>query len=338
MATKNRIVYLMQYLQENSDENHPVTTAQIRDEMAKKGCPIIIPTLRDDIASLQDAGFDIQVNEVEGLSTTYSWLDRDWSQSELQILVDAVSSSQFITSEKSRQLIEKLAKMAAPSFRENLRPQILVSEHIKAPNKQILLSVEAIRRAIDRDRKITFKYMQYNMEKQQVPRHEGTPEEDYVVSPYATIWNNDRYYLVGYSEKRNDINTYRVDRMMAVKQIPQKRIPAPDGFNIQDYTDKVFWMYDGDEENVTLRCKHKILDQVIDRFGEGISLENITKETFDVTVPVCISGTFYAWIVQFVGELTIVSPGSVKDAYTEYLQEAIDDVKCQKTYISEKER
>ena len=43
MATKNRIVYLMRYLQENSDENHPVTTAQIREEMAQKGCPIIIP-------------------------------------------------------------------------------------------------------------------------------------------------------------------------------------------------------------------------------------------------------------------------------------------------------
>ena len=66
MATKNRSVYLMQYLQENSDENHPVTTARIRDEMAKRGCPIIISTLRDDIESLRNAGYDIQVNETEG--------------------------------------------------------------------------------------------------------------------------------------------------------------------------------------------------------------------------------------------------------------------------------
>ena len=67
MATKNRIIYLMQYLQENSDENRSVTTAQIREEMAKKGCPIIISTLRDDIESLQSAGYDIQVTETEGM-------------------------------------------------------------------------------------------------------------------------------------------------------------------------------------------------------------------------------------------------------------------------------
>jgi len=57
MATKKRIVYLMRYLQENSDENRSVTTAQIREEMARKGCPIIIPTLRDDIESLRSAGY-----------------------------------------------------------------------------------------------------------------------------------------------------------------------------------------------------------------------------------------------------------------------------------------
>ena len=326
MATKNRIVYLMRYLQENSDENHPVTTAQIREEMAQKGCPIIIPTLRDDIESLQNAGYDIQVNETEGMSTTYSWLDREWSLPELQILVDAVSSSQFITKEKSRELIDKLVRMGAPSLRENLKPQILVSEHVKTPNQQILLSVQAIRRAIDRDRKITFKYMQYNTDKVQVPRHAGTPEEDYVVSPYATIWNNDRYYLVGYSDKRKEVNTFRVDRMTKVKQIQKKRVPEPEDFNIQDYTDKVFWMYDGNEEEVTLRCKRHLMDQVIDKFGEGVDVSNVRRETFDITVPVHISGTFYAWVTQFIGEMTITGPEHVRDAYAEFLQEGIDDV------------
>ncbi len=326
MAMKPRVLYLMQYLEQNSDEQHPVTTAEIRKELAAKGCPVSIITLRADIESLLEAGYEISINEKEGFSTTYSWIDRDLSAPELQILVDAVSSSQFITTEKSNDLIQKLVKLAGPSYQAGLTPQILVSEHVKAPNKQILLSVQAIRRAIDRDRKITFKYMEYTLDKKQVPRHNGTPQEDYIVSPYATIWNNERYYMVGYSEKRQAVNTYRVDRMSGVKQISRKRQLAPEDFNIQDYTDKVFWMYDGNEEEVTLRCRHKILEQVIDRFGEGIELKNVTQHTFDVTVPVCISGTFYAWVTQFVKEMTIVNPGHVKDAYAGYLQEAIDDV------------
>ena len=321
MAMKQRVLYLMQFLEKNSDEQHPVTTAELRRELAAKGCPVSIITLRADVESLLEAGYDILINEKEGFSTTYSWVERDLSSPELQILVDAVSSSQFITTEKSKELIRKLVSLAGPSYRKELTPQILVSEHVKAPNKQILLSVQAIRRAIDRDRKITFKYMQYNIDKVQVPRHAGTPDEDYIVSPYATIWNNDRYYLVGYSDKRNMVNTFRIDRMMNVKQIQRMRVPEPKDFNIQDYTDKVFWMYDGTEEQVTLRCKRHLVDQVIDKFGAGVNVNNIQRETFDITVPVHISGTFYAWINQYAGEMTIVKPDRVRQAFIGYLKE-----------------
>ncbi len=113
---------------------------------------------------------------------------------------------------------------------------------------------------------------------------------------------------------------------MKVKQIQKKRVPEPEDFNIQDYTDKVFWMYDGNEEEVTLRCQLHLMDQVIDKFGEGISVTNVTRKHFDVTVPVHISGTFYAWVTQFIGEMTIIAPGHVREAYAGYLQDGIDDV------------
>ena len=326
MAMKPRVLYLMQYLQENSDERHPVTTAEIRKALAEKGCPVSIITLRTDIRSLLEAGYDIAINEQEGLSTTYSWLNRELSAPELQILIDAVSSSQFLTKEKSLDLIRKLAVLAGPSYQKELTPQILVSEHIKAPNKQVLLSVQAIRRAIDHNRMITFKYLHYNMDKQLVPKYAGTLGEDYVVSPYATIYNNDRYYLVGWYEKRKSVNVFRIDRMTKVRQLSKKRVPAPEDFNVQDYIDKVFWMFDGRETEVTLRCRHHLLDQMIDKFGEGIEIHNIQKMTFDITVPVAVSGTFFAWVIQFTREMTIVAPENIRQGYVGFLEEAIDDV------------
>lgn len=326
MSNRNRLLYLMQFLQQHSDESTPVTTAAVRKALSESGCPVTVQTLRDDVASLQAAGYDLQINEKEGLSTSYSWLDREWSVPELQILIDAISSSQFLTRERSAELIAKLAKMAGPSFQSDLQPGILISEHIKAPNKKLLLNVDTIRRAMKHDHMISFRYLRYTLpDKKQVPRHQGTPEEIYLVSPYATIWNNDRYYMIGYYDKRHEVNTFRVDRMDDVDLSPMKAVPAPEDFNLQDYTDKVFWMYKGKEEQVTLRCKIGIMDQVIDRFGEGIQPFRLTRETFDVTVPVCISGTFYAWVVQFVGEMIIVSPGHIRDAYADYLQSAIDD-------------
>ena len=193
MANKSRILYLLRYLQENSDEDHPVTTAEIRKALASKGCPVTIETLRNDIVMLQETGFDIAVNETSGLSTTYSFLDRLLDVPELQILIDAVSSSQFLTQAKSRHLIDKLIAMAGPSHRAELQPGIMVSEHVKAPNEQLLYIVQAIREGIRTRRKIAFQYFHYNMNKEREPRLNG---KIYVVSPYATIWKNDRYFLV----------------------------------------------------------------------------------------------------------------------------------------------
>ena len=326
MAVKSRILLLKEYLEENTDKGKSVTTSEVREYLASRGCPVTVQTLRTDISSLRESGYDIVQRDLEGMPTRYVWADREWSPPEIQILVDAVSSSQFITRPKSNELIRKLTKMTGPSHREDLQPRIMVSENIKAQNEQILYIVQAIREAIKKDRKIVFRYYHYNMEKKRIPKHEGSGEKKYIISPYATIWNNDRYYLVGWSDARKKIAAYRIDRMETPKMLAKKRVPEPEDFNVQDYTEKVFWMFDGPHEEVTLRCRQCILDQVIDKFGEQVEIKNVQKDTFDITVPVSISGTFYAWVFQFVGEMNIISPGYVKDAYAEYLQEAIDDV------------
>ena len=323
MPTKNRLLVLLQTLQKQSDSDTWLTTADLRTALKKEGHECSIRTLRRDVKALEDCGYRIKTEESDGKFTRYAYTGRAWSVPELQILVDAVSAAQFIPQDRSEALVRRLSVMAGPSHVEELRPQILVSEHVKAKNKDMIYSVRAIRKAIDRDRKISFRYLQYNMDKQQVPKHEGTPEELYVVSPYATVWNDDRYYLIGWSDKRNDLNVYRVDRMMVPKQLPNRRVPPPEGFDVRDYTDKVFQMYGGPEEHVTLKCKTEILDQIIDRFGDDIVLKETEKGFFEVTVPVRVSSTFYGWVFQFMGEMDIVGPENVKQEYKERLMEAL---------------
>ena len=112
--------------------------------------------------------------------------------------------------------------------------------------------------------------------------------------------------------------------MEVPKQLPSKRVPPTEDFDVRDYTDKVFRMYDGLEENVTLQSSMEILDQVIDQFGEQIELKNKTKNQFTITVPVSLSTTFYAWVFQYVGKMKIVGPEYVKGEYQKFLKEAID--------------
>lgn len=325
MPTKDRLLLLLQTLQERTDDETWLTTADLRRTLEAEGHECSIRTLRRDVQSLHNCGYDIAVQESDGMYTKYAYMGRKWSMPDLQILVDAVSAAQFIPQNRSEELIAELSEMAGPSHVQELHPQILVSERVKAKNKDMIYTVQEIRRAIDRNKKIRFRYLQYNTDKEQVPRHEGTDDEWYVVSPYATVWNNDRYYLVGWSDKREKITVFRIDRMKVPKQLPNKRVPEPDDFDVRDYTDKIFKMYDGPEENVTLRCKLEILDQVIDRFGDGIELK-VGKKHFTVTVPVSLSTTFYAWVFQYVGKMSIVAPEHVRTSYAGYLEEALDDV------------
>ena len=325
MPMKDRLLVLLKTLQERSDDETWLTTGDLRAALEAEGLDCSIRTLRRDIQSLHNCGYDIAVQETEGMFTRYAWMGRKLSMPDLQILVDAVSAARFIPQKRSEELVAELSAMAGPSHVQELKPQILVSEHVKAKNKNMIYAVQEIRRAIDRNRKIRFRYLEYNTEKEQVVKHKGTEEEWYVVSPYATVWNDDRYYLVGWSDKRNKVTVFRIDRMEVPKQLPNKRVPEPEGFDIRDYTDKVFRMYGGQEEKVTLRCSMEILDQVIDRFGDGIKIKP-GKKHFTVTVPVSLSTTFYAWVFQYVGKMSILSPEYVREAYAGYLEEALDEV------------
>ena len=322
MANKSRVLYLLRYLQRYSDEDHPVSTGEIRRELAEKGCPATVETLRDDVRMLREAGFDILVNEASGLSTTYAWVDRAFDTAELQILIDAVASARFIPLSKSEKLIGKLADMAGPSSAEEIRPAVLSAEFVKTKDPQFLYVIERIREGIRMNRKIAFQYFEYDLEKKRVPRRGG---EEYVVSPYAMLWRYDRYFLIAWSDRREKAAVFRVDRMGLPRITEEERVPPPDSFNIRDYSEKIFWMYEGPEEKVTLRCKHHMMENIIDYFGQDVSPENVTADTFDVTVDVSVSNTFFAWVLGYAGDLTIAGPEKVKREYTELLRREIKE-------------
>ena len=325
MANKSRVLYLLQYLQKYSDEDHPVSTAQIRSALTEKGYPVTVETLRDDFAALREAGYDIAVNETNGLATTYSYVDRPLDAPELQILIDAVSSSQFISHTRSRQLISRLTAMAGPSHREELRPGIMISEFIKTPNSQLLYTVQKIQQAIRSGRRITFQYFRFDLNRERVPRHGG---KWYVISPYVTICKHERYFLVGWSDEREKVVVFRIDRMGIPRLTREARKPAPESFNARDYTERIFNMYDeGPMETVTLRCRHPMIDHIVDYFGKDVEPFNITDATFDVNIRVCASTTFFSWVMGYAGDMTVAGPEQVCDMYCRALQRGIDEVR-----------
>ena len=328
MNNKSRILFLLDYLRRNTDEVTPVSAAQLRREFRAHGMNATPTTLRDDIATLRESGFEIVSEEENGVATWYKFVDLDWDPTEVQILVDAVASSQFISKEKSNLLIGRLSTLLGPGERKKLGAGIRVEDQVKARNEKVLLTITNIRRAISTDRRIRFMHNEYipeldkDQKLKQKPKHGGYV---YEVSPYATIWKQDRYYLVGWSEKHGSVANFRIDRMEVPEVTEEPRRPAPKDLKLEDNSDKIFSMFDGPEAEITLRFRPKLLDQIVDRFGAELELKNINEESIDVTVTVHLSPTFYAWLFQYAGEMKIVEPEGIREEYAERLQTALDD-------------
>ncbi len=310
MTTKSRVVFVLRYLYENTDDKHSISTNDLIAVLEANGFKANRKTVKDDVQMLIDADQDILI-EKDGKSNSYHYGNRTFQLPELKMLVDAVSSSRFISAEKSEALIQKLGSLASRYEAKELTAKIFTAERIKGDNEKIFLITDIIGRAIDQKKKISFNYFDYLPTKEKVLRHDG---EVYITSPYALIWSEDRYYLIGYTEKRKELTPFRVDRM-TIPTILDEDAVENTSFNLADFKNKVVQMYSGSEETVLLRCKNETMRSVIDRFGESIQVEVIDNDHFSAEIQVQVSHTFFGWVFTFGGDIEILSPENVREEY-----------------------
>lgn len=323
MASDKRLrtMYVLDILKTFTDDDHGVSMTDIFRELELRNITVERKAIYEDIAALRDIyGVDIIVDRAGG-KTTYKLASCDFELAELKLLVDAVQSSRFITRKKSDELISKLEKLTSVHGAKELRGQVYVANRIKTMNETIYYNVDAINAAITDNKRITFGYFEWTPDKKKKLRHNGAL---YEVSPFALSWDNENYYLIAYDSASNQIRHYRVDKMLDIKQLDMSRNGADsfEKFDAALYSNKIFGMYGGNEETVTVRFDNFLAGAVIDRFGNDIMMIP-DGDTFNVTVKVQISPQFFAWLCGFKDKAKIVYPQSVKDEFKEYINEIV---------------
>ncbi|MDD4492786.1 MAG: WYL domain-containing protein [Eubacteriales bacterium] len=317
---KSRLLYIMKYLWEQTDENHPVTIADIMAHLDGMNIKTNRKTVSDDIEQLQESGLDVVCNKSR--QNQYFIGTRNPELPELKMLVDAVQAARFITPKKSKELIGKLSALTSTYQAKELNRKLYVDGRVKSVNENIYYIVDLLQTAINGGKKIRFQYYEYTAEKKRVLKHKG---QLYTVSPYDLVWCNDSYYIFGYSEGNNHdkVIKFRVDRMHKPSISKEKTIPQPTDYDITTYCKKVFSMFDGDDCTVELQCENSLMKTIIDRFGSKVQTRTADCGHFIATVEVSASETFYAWVFMFGGKIKIISPSKVKDKYQQMLQHAI---------------
>ena len=313
---KFKLLYLYKILMEETDEEHVLTTPQLIEKLAAKGIKAERKSIYADLAALKDE-FGVDIIDV-GRGGHYIG-SRTFEFPEVKLLADSVLSSRFITERKTVELVDKLKTLASAHQAKQISGRMFVADRVKSMNSSVYYSVDTIASAIDAGCKVSFKYYGYDAKKEKQYHHGG---QAVAVSPYDLVWDNEYYYLVAYDGADEKIKHYRIDRMDWIKVLEKEKRDGAEAYkkaDVRSYSKRMFSMFSGEEQSVTLRFADKLANVVIDRFGKDVILAPDGEGHFRVSVKVFVSPQFYGWLFGLGSDAEILAPQKIRDDYTAML-------------------
>ena len=313
----------MNYLLENTDEEHTVSVNQIIAHLEAQGISAERKSIYSDIEALQVLGVDIERVD-SGNYVGYYVASRTFELPELKLLVDSVQSSKFITHKKTASLIKKIEKLASIHEAQLLNRQVFVKNRIKTMNESIYYNVDEIHNGISKNKRIKFLYFEETVSGERNYRHGGAY---YVVSPFALTWDDENYYMVAYDSDARMIKHYRVDKMEKISVTDETRdgLEAYNALDMAVYAKKTFGMFTGHEVNVAMRFDNHLVGAVRDRLGRDVFIVADGPDHFTVRADVVVSPQFFAWVCGFGAQAVITGPSEV----VEQMKKHVDAIAAQ---------
>lgn len=312
---KIKLLKIWEILCKDSDEAHPLDTVTIIEKLNNTGISCDRKTLYNDIAELNGHGY--KVFQKRSRRNQYYVETSEFSVPELRILIDAVQSANFITQQKTDELVAKIANLGG-SYRSDTLKNGVYFDTQKYSNEAIYNNILKLDEAINSEHKVSFKYFDYDECGNIVFRKEG---KRYKVNPLALVFNDECYYLVCYSDKYKNLSNYRIDRVDDVL-VEKDKIVFEDcakDFDLAEYRRKAFSMYTGEETEVEIEFDKSLVDVMMDKFGVAVKMEKINDNRCKLTAKVQISPVFLGWCAIFGKKIRLLLPQKIAKEYKKFL-------------------
>lgn len=346
---------VLQYLMKYSDENHVISAPNIVAYLQNCGVDAERRSVYKDIEEINKAMLiieqEIDVEEAEEILAEdiddeektivydknkkgFYVRQRHYDFYDIRLLAECVYSAKFLAEGQAKRLADVVCEFVSEAQAQQIRHDAFLTDRVKTNNKSVINNIATINEAMSKEidgakhipEKISFKYLKYSISdlNQQAERRHGAT---YKVSPFALLINDGNYYLLAFDDYYQELRTYRVDRMKSVNRTGEPR----DGENVfldidlKSYTQRVFSMFGGEQQKVTIQFRNYLLDAVVDRFGtKGIQYFKVDDRHFKVTAPVEISDQFFSWVCGFGSKAKITYPEKVVSEFKEYLDKIRD--------------
>jgi predicted DNA-binding transcriptional regulator YafY len=322
------IINILDILRRYTDAEHTLTQREIVDLLdSEYQMKADRKSVKRNLMNLIDFGYNIECSKVERTgkngetnSMMSGWyMNREFDDSELRLLVDSVVSSQHIPSRQKRDLIAKLERLSNKYFASRVR-HVRSLPDVPTANRQLFHTVSVLDEAIDKKQKATFRYGTFSKNgKLQARLDSEGHKREYLVDPYQLVAANGRYYLICHMEHADKLLCFRVDRILdaAVNDAPAhplRKVSGYDhGLNLPEHMAEHLYMFADKPVGVKFKVTEWALDHVFDWFGPSANVTDAADGGYIISVCVNEQAMRY-WALQFSESVEVLEPASLRES------------------------
>ena len=335
---KMLIMNILDILKRYTDEDHRLSQKEIMDILEREyDMKVERKAVKRNLLNLIDYGYHVEYSESvrinkkgeEEIVYTDWYLERDFSDAELRLLIDSLLFSRHIPYSQCKTLIEKLEKLSNRYFKSRVK-HIQTLPDNELPNRQLFYTIEILDQAITKGKQVSFHYNEYHTDKKFHLRsdHEGNVRT-YIINPYQMAAVNGRYYVICNYDKYDDVSNYRVDRITDIQLLdtpvkPMKNVKGLEhGLNLPKHMAEHVYMFTGESVPVTFRAKKYLLTDLFDWFGKEMQFTDETEDEVTVRVSVNLDA-MRKWALQYALHVKVLKPERLVDVLKEDVKRAAE--------------
>ena len=338
------IMNILDILRRYSDENHRLSQKDIIDLLQREyEMKADRKSVSRNLTDLMDAGYSINYSQSvrmmpnkktgepeENVMLSDFYLDRDFTDGELRLLIDSLLFSKHIPYSQCKELVEKLEGLSSVYFSARVK-HIRTMPDNAPQNRQIFLTIETLDEAISNGRQVSFQYCSYGTDMRMHPKTDSEGNARiYTVSPYQIAAANGRYYLICNCEGHENIANFRLDRISDIRMLdtPARSIKsleeAKNGFDLPRHMAEHIYMFAGESVNVSFRAEKSVLNDVVDWLGSTLEITGESDTHFTARVRINYQA-MRCWALQYSRQVRVLTPQRLVDDIRADLRTAADN-------------
>ena len=351
------ILNILDILRKYTDEDHRLSQKEIAEILKNEyDMKADRKAIRRNLLNLMDCGYEIEYSETirnvpvkdkktgavlrdkdtgeplmeENELWSDFYLKRQFTDGELRLLIDSLLFSRHIPYSQCKDLVEKLEELSNIYFKSRVRYISTLPED-KTDNRQLFYNIEMLDEAISKNRKVSFRYVEYQTDKKlhEKRRPDGSIRE-YVITPYQMAAREGKYYLICNYDKYDDISNYRLDRIRDIRILDEPGKPFSElkwsgnrKLDLAEYMKEHVYMYSSENVHVKFRIVKPMITDVIDMFGKEVVFSD--EDEMHVTVAVKTNErAMEQFAKNFAPDVEVLQPESLRQKVKEELERAVE--------------